>query len=233
MNVIDTLLALEKYFFSIHNSIVKNKPKETNFSRFGSQPVKIEIYGDGKPTLVHIDRILPAVWVHLHDFSQTEKRVYYFVSGFTSKVAGTEIGVTEPVPTFSTCFGEPFLPLDPSVYAAMLADKVEKSGAKVYLVNTGWNGTGKRMKLRYTRAMVTAALTGEIEKAEFVTDPTFGVQVPTSIEGVPSELLIPANTWEDQAAYEASCRKLAASFVENFKKYTRMSAEVVAAGPKA
>ena len=159
--------------------------------------------------------------------------MYYFVSGFTSKVAGTEIGVTEPVPTFSTCFGEPFLPLDPSVYAAMLADKVEKSGARVYLVNTGWNGTGKRMKLRYTRAMVTAALTGEIEKAAFVTDPTFGVQVPTSIEGVPSELLIPANTWEDKAAYEASCRKLAASFVENFKKYTHMSAEVVAAGPKA
>ncbi len=159
--------------------------------------------------------------------------MYYFVSGFTSKVAGTEIGVTEPVPTFSTCFGEPFLPLDPSVYAAMLADKVEKSGARVYLVNTGWNGTGKRMKLAYTRAMVTAALTGEIEKAAFVTDPTFGVRVPTAIEGVPSELLIPANTWEDKAAYEASCRKLAASFVENFKKYTHMSAEVVAAGPKA
>ena len=159
--------------------------------------------------------------------------MYYFVSGFTSKVAGTEIGVTEPVPTFSTCFGEPFLPLDPSVYAAMLADKVEKAGAKVYLVNTGWNGTGKRMKLSYTRAMVTAALTGEIEKSEFVTDPTFGVQVPTSIEGVPSELLIPANTWDDRDAYAASCRKLAASFVENFKKYTHMSAEVVAAGPKA
>ena len=159
--------------------------------------------------------------------------MYYFVSGFTSKVAGTEIGVTEPVPTFSTCFGEPFLPLDPSVYAAMLADKVEKSGARVYLVNTGWNGTGKRMKLSYTRAMVTAALTGEIEKSVFVTDPTFGVQVPTSIEGVPSELLIPENTWEDKAAYQASCKKLAASFVENFKKYTHMSDEVVAAGPKA
>ena len=159
--------------------------------------------------------------------------MYYFVSGFTSKVAGTEIGVTEPVPTFSTCFGEPFLPLDPSVYAAMLADKVEKSGAKVYLVNTGWNGTGKRMKLSYTRAMVTAALTGEIEKSVFVTDPTFGVQVPTSIEGVPSELLIPENTWEDKAAYQASCKKLASSFVENFKKYTHMSDEVVAAGPKA
>ena len=115
----------------------------------------------------------------------------------------------------------------------MLAEKVEKAGAKVYLVNTGWNGTGKRMKLSYTRAMVTAALTGEIEKSQFVTDPTFGVQVPTSIEGVPSELLIPENTWEDKAAYQASCKKLAASFVENFKKYTHMSAEVVAAGPKA
>ena len=158
--------------------------------------------------------------------------MYYFVSGFTSKVAGTEIGVTEPVPTFSTCFGEPFLPLDPSVYAGMLAEKVEKSGANVYLINTGWNGTGKRMKLGYTRAMVTAALTGEIEKGEFVTDPTFGVKVPTKIEGVPSELLIPENTWEDKAAYRASCEKLAKSFVENFKKYDRMSPEVVAAGPE-
>lgn len=158
--------------------------------------------------------------------------MYYFVSGFTSKVAGTEIGITDPVPTFSTCFGEPFLPLDPSVYARMLAEKVEKSGANVYLINTGWNGTGKRMKLSYTRAMVTAALTGEIEKSEFVKDETFGVAVPTSIEGVPSELLIPANTWEDKNAYEERCQKLASSFVENFKKYTKMDAEVVAAGPK-
>ena len=159
--------------------------------------------------------------------------MYYFVSGFTSKLAGTEIGITSPVPTFSTCFGEPFLPLDPSVYANMLAEKVEKSGANVYLVNTGWNGTGKRMKLSYTRAMVTAALNGDIEKSEFVTDPTFGVKVPTSIPGVPSELLIPANTWEDKAAYEAKAKELAKSFVENFKKYTHMGAEVVAAGPKA
>ena len=158
--------------------------------------------------------------------------MYYFVSGFTSKVAGTEIGITEPVPTFSTCFGEPFLPLDPSVYAKMLAEKVEKSGANVYLINTGWNGTGKRMKLSYTRAMVTAALTGDIEKSEFIKDDTFGVAVPTTIEGVPSELLIPANTWEDKKAYEERCQKLASSFVENFKKYTKMDADVVAAGPK-
>ena len=154
--------------------------------------------------------------------------MYYFVSGFTSKLAGTEIGITSPVPTFSTCFGEPFLPLDPSVYANMLAEKVEKSGANVYLVNTGWNGTGKRMKLAYT-----AALNGTLEKAEFVTDPYFGVAVPTTCEGVPSELMIPANTWEDKAAYEAKAKELAKSFVENFKKYTHMSAEVVAAGPKA
>ena len=159
--------------------------------------------------------------------------MYYFVSGFTSKLAGTEIGITSPVPTFSTCFGEPFLPLDPSVYASMLAEKVEKSGANVYLVNTGWNGTGKRMKLAYTRAMITAALNGTLEKAEFVTDPYFGVAVPTTCEGVPSELMIPANTWEDKAAYEAKAKELAKSFVENFKKYTHMSAEVVAAGPKA
>ena len=159
--------------------------------------------------------------------------MYYFVSGFTSKLAGTEIGITSPVPTFSTCFGEPFLPLDPSVYANMLAEKVEKSGANVYLVSTDWNGTGKRMKLAYTRAMITAALNGTLEKAEFVTDPYFGVAVPTTCEGVPSELMIPANTWEDKAAYEAKAKELAKSFVENFKKYTHMSAEVVAAGPKA
>ncbi len=159
--------------------------------------------------------------------------MYYFVSGFTSKLAGTEIGITSPVPTFSTCFGEPFLPLDPSIYAKMLAEKVEKAGANVYLVNTGWNGTGKRMKLAYTRKMVTAALNGDIEKVEMVKDPYFGVMVPTEVEGVPSDLLIVANTWEDKAAYEEKAKDLSKRFVENFKKYTHMSDEVVAAGPKA
>ena len=158
---------------------------------------------------------------------------YYFVSGFTSKLAGTEIGITSPVPTFSTCFGEPFLPLDPSVYAGMLKEKVEKSGANVYLVNTGWNGTGKRISLKYTRAMVTAALNGDLEKGEFTTDPYFGFQVPTSVAGVPSELLNPINTWEDKEAYKEKVTDLVNRFVENFKKYTLMPAEVVAAGPKA
>ena len=162
-----------------------------------------------------------------------EQAMYYFVSGFTSKLAGTERGITSPVPTFSTCFGEPFLPLDPSLYAQMLAEKIEQCGANVYLVNTGWNGTGKRMKLGYTRAMVTAALTGALEKGSFVTDPVFGVQVPTAVEGVPSEILITENTWEDKTAYQAKAKELAGMFVENFKKYTHMPAEVVNAGPKA
>jgi len=162
-----------------------------------------------------------------------QQAMYYFVSGFTSKLAGTEIGVKEPVPTFSTCFGEPFLPLDPSIYAGMLAEKIEKSGANVYLVNTGWNGTGKRMKLAFTRAMVTAALNGELASAPTETDPYFGLAVPTRCTGVPSELLIPAKTWGSASAYESTAKKLAVSFVENFKKYTHMSAEVAAAGPKA
>ena len=163
-----------------------------------------------------------------------DQAMYYFISGFTSKVAGTELGITEPVPTFSTCFGEPFMPMEPSVYAHMLKEKAQAAGANVYLVNTGWNGTGERTKLAYTRAMVTAALSGELEKAEFVVDPHFGVQVPTSCPGVPEEILIPANTWEDKNAYEESARKLCEMFQQNFsEKYAHMPEEIVAAGPKA
>ena len=163
-----------------------------------------------------------------------EQAMYYFVSGFTSKLAGTEIGVKEPVPTFSTCFGEPFLPLDPAKYAAMLTEKVEKSGASVYLVNTGWNGTGERTKLKYTRAMVTAALNGDLLKSEFVEDPYFGVAVPTTCPGVPDELLIPSKMWADQDAYKEAAAKLSKMFVDNFsEKYPNMPAEIVNAGPKA
>lgn len=163
--------------------------------------------------------------------------MYYFVSGFTSKLAGTERGITEPVPTFSTCFGAPFLPLDPSLYAEMLKEKIEKTGANVYLVNTGWcggkAGTVGRMKLKYTRAMVTAALNGSIEKSKFVKDPYFGVEIPVDIEGVPSEIMVPENVWKDKKEYEATAKDLAGRFVNNFKKYTHMPEEVVKAGPKA
>ncbi len=156
---------------------------------------------------------------------------YYFMSGFTSKLAGTEIGVKEPVPTFSTCFGEPFLPLDPALYAKMLVKKIEESGANVYLINTGRNGSGKRIKLHYTRAMVTAALTGALEGGEFVKDPVFGVDIPLHVKGVPAELLIPENSWEDKAAYMQKVKELATRFVDNFKKYETASPEVLAAGP--
>ena len=164
--------------------------------------------------------------------------MYHFVTGFTSKLAGTERGITEPQPTFSTLFGEPFMPLDASVYANMLGERIEKYGTKVYLVNTGWTGgpygVGSRMKLSYTRAMVTAALNGELEKAEYKHDEVFNVEIPQSCPGVPAEILNPKNTWADKAAYDAQAKKLAGMFSENFaKKYPNMPKNIAKAGPRA
>lgn len=163
--------------------------------------------------------------------------MYHFVSGYTSKLAGTERGITEPVTTFSTCFGAPFLPLDPSVYAEMLGRNIDKHNVNVYLVNTGWcghkAGDGKRMSLKYTRAMVTAALNGDLEKVAYETDPYFNVSVPTSCPGVPDEVLSPRKMWKDEAEYERTAKDLAARFVKNFQKYTHMPKSIVDAGPKA
>ena len=167
-----------------------------------------------------------------------DQTMFYFVSGYTAKLAGTERGVTEPQATFSTCFGAPFLPLDPSIYAKLLGEFVEKYGANVYLINTGWSGGsagkgGSRMKLKYTRAMVTAALNGTLEaQGKWETDPIFGVSVPTECPDVPAEVLIPKNTWEDKAAYEEVAKDLAARFRKNFEKYTHMPKNVVDAGPQ-
>ena len=164
--------------------------------------------------------------------------MYHFVTGFTSKLAGTERGVKEPQPTFSTLFGEPFMPMDPEVYAKMLGDKLDKYGTKVYLVNTGWSGgsygVGSRMKLSYTRAMVTAALNGELEKVEYKHDKIFNLDVPQSCPDVPKNIMNPRDTWADKKAYDATAKKLAAMFCENFaKKYPDMAKEIVEAGPKA
>ena len=163
--------------------------------------------------------------------------MYHFVSGYTSKLAGTERGITEPVTTFSTCFGAPFLPLDPSVYAEMLGRNIDKHNVNVYLVNTGWcghkAGDGKRMSLKYTRAMVTAALNGDLEKVAYEADPYFNVSVPTSCPGVPDEVLSPRKMWKDEAEYEKTAKDLAARFVKNFQKYTHMPKSIVDAGPKA
>ena len=164
--------------------------------------------------------------------------MYHFVTGFTSKLAGTERGIQEPQPTFSTLFGEPFMPLDPSVYAKMLGDKIEKYGTKVYLVNTGWSGgpygVGSRMKLSYTRAMITAALNGSFDNVEYKHDEIFNVDVPQSCPGVPAEIMNPRDTWADKAAYDESAKKLAKMFADNFaKKYPNMPKEIAEAGPKA
>ncbi len=168
-----------------------------------------------------------------------EQAMYHYVSGYTAKVAGTERGVTEPQATFSTCFGAPFLPLHPSVYAEMLGKKIEEHETNVYLVNTGWAG-GRygmercfRMKLPYTRAMVTAALNGDLERVEFEKDPIFGLAVPKSCPGVPAEFLSQKALWQNDAAYEAAAKELAQSFIKNFKKYSNMPEAIVNAGPKA
>ena len=168
-----------------------------------------------------------------------EAAMYHFVTGFTSKLAGTERGVTEPQPTFSTLFGEPFMPMDPNVYAQMLGEKLEKYGTQVYLVNTGWAGGSaaagaKRMKLSYTRAMVSAALSGSFEGVEFKHHDIFNVDYPTSCPGVPDEKLDARGMWEDKAAYDEQAKKLAGMFQANFaKKYPNMPQNIVDAGPKA
>lgn len=164
--------------------------------------------------------------------------MYHFVTGFTSKLAGTERGVTEPQPTFSTLFGEPFMPLPAEKYAEMLGERLDKYKTKVYLVNTGWTGgpygVGNRMKLKYTRAMVTAALNGSIEKTEFMHDDIFNVDIPKEIADCPSDILNPKDTWKDKNAYDEQAKKLAKMFKENFdKKYPNMPAEIKNAGPKA
>jgi len=163
--------------------------------------------------------------------------MYHFLSGYTAKVAGTERGVTEPSVTFSTCFGAPFLPLHPSVYARMLGDRLSRHEAQVWLVNTGWTGgpygVGKRIKLAYTRRMVHAALGGELEGVPTRTDAVFGVEVPRHIEGVPDELLEPRRTWADGAAYDAQASKLADMFVKNFAEYeSQVASDVMEAGPR-
>ncbi len=162
---------------------------------------------------------------------------YHFISGYTAKLAGTEIGVTEPKATFSACFGAPFMPRHPGVYAEMLGERLAKWDVPVWFVNTGWTGgpygVGQRMNINYTRAMVRAALDGRLDGVEFVMDPVFGVEVPTSCPDVPSEFLQPRNTWQDKDAYDEQARKIARMFQENFEKYADgVSDAVRQAGPR-
>jgi phosphoenolpyruvate carboxykinase (ATP) len=163
--------------------------------------------------------------------------MYHFISGYTAKVAGTEMGITEPTTTFSACFGKAFLPLHPTKYAELLGKKLQSNNVNVWLVNTGWTGgafgTGSRMKLSYTRALITAALNGELDKVKYDTLPVFGLQFPTSCPGVPSEILSPRQTWADKDAYDAKANDLGAKFVKNFEQYSSAANdEIKAAAPK-
>jgi phosphoenolpyruvate carboxykinase (ATP) len=166
-----------------------------------------------------------------------EGAMYHFLSGYTAKVAGTEKGVTEPKATFSTCFGAPFMVLHPAVYAKFLGERIAQHDARVWLVNTGWTGgpygVGARMKIAHTRAMIKAALAGELDNVAYTTDPIFNLDVPQSVPGVPAEVLNPRNTWKNAADYDAQAKKLAAMFVDNFKAFEAEAApEVKAAGPR-
>ena len=162
--------------------------------------------------------------------------MYHFLSGYTAKVAGTEKGVTEPKAAFSTCFGAPFLPLNPNVYAKMLGEKIARHDARVWLVNTGWTGgpygEGSRMKIAHTRAMITAALDGRLDRLQYRKHPVFNLDVPTTCPGVPDSVLDPRSTWPDAARYDAQAKKLAGMFVENFRKFEQdVPVAVKEAGP--
>ena len=193
-------------------------------SRAGHPSTVVFLTADAFGVLPPISRLTP------------EQAMYHFLSGYTAKVAGTERGVTEPVATFSACFGAPFLPRHPGVYAEMLGEKLKEHGANVWLVNTGWSGgaygTGSRMKLAHTRAMVNAALSGALDSADFAADPVFGLEVPAAVPGVPAEVLKPRGTWADGAAYDAAAAKLADMFRTNFEKFEdQVSDAIKAAGP--
>jgi len=167
----------------------------------------------------------------------SEQAMYHFISGYTAKVAGTEMGVTEPEATFSACFGAPFLVWHPTKYAELLAAKLDKHGAQTWLVNTGWTGgpygVGERMSLPHTRAIIDAIHSGELKDAPTVEDPIFGVHIPTEVKGVPSEVLVPKNTWADKAKFDETAKKLASLFMKNFETYEDKASDAIRnAGPR-
>lgn len=172
--------------------------------------------------------VLPAV-----SLLTPEQTRYHFLSGFTAKLAGTELGVTTPQPTFSACFGKAFLSLHPTKYAEELGKRMAASGAKAYLVNTGWNGTGKRISIKATRAIIDAILDGSIEESNTNTIPTFGLRVPAELAGVDADLLDPRKTYEDESQWQAEADKLAKLFIDNFEQYTDTDSgkQLLAAGP--
>jgi phosphoenolpyruvate carboxykinase (ATP) len=165
-----------------------------------------------------------------------EQAMYHFISGYTAKIAGTETGITEPMATFSACFGEAFLPLNPVTYANLLGNKIKQHRVNVWMVNTGWSGgpfgIGKRIKLKYTRAMITAALSGELDHVKYIEHPVFNLNMPVSCPNVPDQLLDPKNTWANAENYDEKAHNLATLFIKNFEQYANLSSrEIINAGP--
>jgi phosphoenolpyruvate carboxykinase (ATP) len=205
---------------------ISHIPNATREGR-GGQPLNIiMLTADAFGVLPPIARLTP------------EQAMYHFISGYTAKVAGTEKGVTEPKATFSTCFGAPFMVLHPTVYARFLGDRIARHESRVWLVNTGWTGgpygVGSRMKISHTRAMIRAALAGELDGVRYESDRVFNLEVPQSCPGVPAEVLNPRNTWAQPGDYDAQANRLARMFVENFRSFeTEAAPEIRAAGPHA
>jgi len=203
---------------------ISHIPNATREGRGGHPRNIIFLTADAFGVLPPVSRLTP------------EQAMYHFISGYTAKVAGTERGVTEPKATFSACFGAPFMARHPNVYAELLGRKIEEYKAACWLVNTGWTGgpygQGHRIKIAHTRAMINAALDGKLDGVEYVKDPVFGLQVPTSCPNVPAEVLTPRNTWGDKAAYDGQTRKVAQMFADNFKHFEKnVSDSVREAGP--
>ena len=199
-------------------------PGSVRAGRAGTPTAVVLLTADAFGVLPPVARLTP------------EQAMYHFLSGYTAKLAGTEVGVTEPQTTFSTCFGAPFLAQDPGVYARMLGERLEATGASAWLVNTGWTGgpygVGSRMPIAATRALVRAAVNGELDQVETAPDPIFGLHIPVAVPGVDSTLLNPVDTWDDKAAFETTARRLAAQFVKNFEQYAAMvPASVLAVAP--
>lgn len=194
----------------------------------------IEGVGGNPSTIIFLTADATGVLPPISRLSK-EQAMYHFMSGYTSKLAGTERGIVEPTATFSTCFGAPFMPMKPQVYAELLGKKIDENNARVFLVNTGWSGgsygVGKRMKLSYTRAMVNAAISGKLNNVKYDIDPIFGVEIPIECPEVPAEVLKPVNVWQDKTEYEKTAVKLSRDFKDNFEKFKGVSEAIVNAGP--
>ena len=242
--------AIHKFGTVLENVVIEERTRELNLdsdawteNTRGAYPITHlpNIVADGRAghprnvVFLSCDAfgVLPPV-AHL----SADQAMYYFLSGYTAKVAGTERGVNEPQATFSACFGEPFLPLHPAEYAGMLGEKIRRYGPDVWLVNTGWTGggygVGTRIAIPHTRAILRAALTGRLDPTKLTRDPVFGLGVPQGIADVPREVLEPRQTWSDKGAYDAQAKKLAGMFRENFERYSDQATSAIrAAAPTA